>query len=162
VPFSQLPSNIEIEELEDFRFAIGHVLVTAQRANHPGVTVGYRLFSPEGIMVFFPDAEPRQNDAAMLEFIRDADVLILDSQYDRAEYHRHRGWGHGCVYDAVALALKAGVRKLVLFHHDPDHDDKKMDTLVRHARQLVFKAGGKLKVEAAREGMVIKLGRQRK
>lgn len=162
VPFSQLPSNIEIEELEDFRFAIGHVLVTAQRANHPGVAVGYRLFSPEGIVVFFPDAEPRQNDAPMLEFVRDADVLILDSQYDRAEYRRHRGWGHGCVDHSVALALQAGVKQLVLFHHDPDHDDKKIDALVSHAHQLVSKAGGKLKVEAAREGMVIKLGRQRK
>jgi len=162
VPFSKLPSNIEIEELEDFHFAIGPVLVTAQRANHPGVTVGYRLFSPEGIIVFFPDAEPRPGEGEMVDFVRDADVLILDSQYDRAEYRRHQGWGHGCVDDSVALALKAGVKKLVLFHHDPDHDDKKMDSLVSHARRLVAKAGGKLKVEAAREGMVIKLGQRRK
>ena len=45
VPFDKLPSNIEIEELKDFNFAIGSVLVRAQRANHPGVCVGYRLFS---------------------------------------------------------------------------------------------------------------------
>jgi phosphoribosyl 1,2-cyclic phosphodiesterase len=50
------------------------------------------------------------------------------------------------------------VKKLVLFHHDPDHDDKKIDALVRHARQLVAKQKGKLKVEAAREGRVIRLG----
>jgi len=158
VPFSQLPSNIEIEELKDFRFAIGHVLVSALRANHPGVTVGYRLFSPDGIVVFFPDTEPRQGDSDMIEFIRDADVLILDSQYDRVEYKQHKGWGHGCVDDSVALALKADVKKLVLFHHDPDHDDKKMDALVQHGRKLVAKAKGKLKVEAAREGMELVLG----
>jgi len=159
VPFSQLPSNIEIEELEEFNFSIGQLLVRAHRANHPGVTVGYRLFSPDGIVCFFPDTEPRSGgDNEMLDFIRDADVLILDSQYDRVEYQKHTGWGHGCVDDSVALALKAGVKKLVLFHHDPDHDDRKIDAFVKHARALVKKRKGKLKVEAAREGMVIQLG----
>jgi len=159
VPFSKLPSNIEVEELQDFNFAVGVILVRAQRANHPGVTVGYRLFSPDGIVCFFPDTEPRSdgNDREMIEFIRDADVLILDSQYNRAEYRRHTGWGHGCLDDSVALALKAGVKKLILFHHDPDHDDKKIDAFVTYARRLVAKAKGKLKVEAAREGMTIQL-----
>ena len=159
VPFSKLPSNIEIEELSDFNFAIGSLLVRAQRANHPGMTVGYRLFAPDGIIVFFPDTEPRKggDDRVMLDFIRDADVLILDSQYDRAEYHRHKGWGHGCVDDSVSLALKAGVKKLILFHHDPNHDDQKMDAIVKSAVRLVARAKSKMKVEAAREGTLINL-----
>jgi len=136
------------------------VLVRAQRANHPGVCVGYRLFSPDGLVAFFPDTEPRAggNDRAMIDFVRDADVLILDSQYDRAEYKKHTGWGHGCMDDSVALALKAGVKQLCLFHHDPDHDDRRMDEMVKHARKLVAKRKSKLKVDAAREGMVIRLG----
>ena len=160
VPFSKLPSNIEIEELKDFSFAIGPVLVRAQRANHPGVTVGYRLFTPDGIVAFFPDTEPRKggDDRDMLDFVSGVDVLILDSQYDRKEYVKHVGWGHGCVDDSVALALKAGVKKLVLFHHDPDHDDQRLDAFVKYARSLVKKAKGTLKVEAAREGMTIELG----
>jgi phosphoribosyl 1,2-cyclic phosphodiesterase len=48
VPFAKLPSNIEIEELREFNFAVGNILVRAQRANHPGFCVGYRLFSPDG------------------------------------------------------------------------------------------------------------------
>jgi phosphoribosyl 1,2-cyclic phosphodiesterase len=160
VPFSQLPSNIEIEELEEFNFSLGPILIRAQRANHPGLTVGYRLFSPAGSVGFFPDTEPLQggDDCGMLDFVRDADVLILDSQYDRAEYKKHTGWGHGCVDDSVALALKAGVKKLILFHHDPDHNDRKVDAFLKHARALVKKQNGKLKVEAAREGMTIQLG----
>ena len=159
VPFAKLPSNIEIEELKDFSFDIGPVLVRAQRANHPGVCVGYRLFSPDGLVAYFPDTEPRLggDDRDMIEFVRDADVLILDSQYDRAEYKKHIGWGHGCVDDSVALALTAGVKKLCLFHHDSVHNDKKIDAFQKYARQLVAKAKGKLKVEAAREGMTIKL-----
>lgn len=160
VPFDKLPSNIDIEELKDFNFAIGAVLVRAQRANHPGVCVGYRLFSPDGLIAFFPDTEPRAggDDRAMIDFVRDADVLVLDSQYDQAEYKTHIGWGHGCVDDSVSLAIKAGVKKLVLFHHDPDHDDRRMDELVKHARQLAAKSRSRLKVDGAREGMVIQLG----
>lgn len=164
VPFSKLPSNIEIEELHEFNFAVGTTLARALRANHPGVTVGYRLFSPDGIIVFFPDTEPRQggDDREMIDFISGADVLILDSQYDSTEYKKHIGWGHGCLDDSVNLALKAGVKRLVLFHHDPDHDDKRIDGFVRYARKLVAKAKSKMKVDAAAEGMVIQLGGSKK
>ena len=59
--------------------------------------------------------------------------------------------------DSVALALQAGVKQLSLFHHDPDHDDKRIDGLVKHARRLVAKRRAKLRVDAAREGMRIEL-----
>ena len=159
VPFAELPSNIEIEELKDFNLNIGSVCVRAKRAHHPGLCVGYGLSTPDGRVAFFPDAESRRGgkDPEMIEFLRDVDVLILDSQYDLAEYKKHIGWGHGCVDDAVALAVKAGVKRLCLFHHDPDHDDKKIDDLVRHARRLVAGQRSKLKVEAARELQTIEL-----
>jgi phosphoribosyl 1,2-cyclic phosphodiesterase len=159
VAFDKLPSNIQIEELKEFKFDIGPVIVRALRANHPGACVGYRLFSPDGIVTFFPDTEPRTGgvDREMIEFVRDSDVLILDSQFDAAGYKAHIGWGHGCLDDSVALALQAKVKKLLLFHHDPDSDDKKIDGFVKHARKLVAKAKSKLTVDAAREGMVIQL-----
>ena len=164
VPFSKLPSNIEIEELREFNFAVGNTLVRAHRANHPGFCVGYRLFSPDGLVCFFPDAEPRHggDDRDMIDFIRDADVLILDSQYTRTEYRRHTGWGHGCVEDSVMLALRANVKRLVLFHHDPNHDDRTIDKLVHHARALVKHHRGKMRVEAAREGMTLQLGGEKR
>jgi phosphoribosyl 1,2-cyclic phosphodiesterase len=160
VPFSKLPSNIEIEELQNFSFDIGQTLVRAQRANHPGVRVGYRLCSPEGIRCFFPDVEPRKggHDQEMIDFVRDADLLVLDSQYDTGEYKKHVGWGHGCLNDSVTLALKAKVKRLLLFHHDPDHDDKTIDALVKSGRQLAVEAGSDLIVDAAAEGMTILLG----
>jgi phosphoribosyl 1,2-cyclic phosphodiesterase len=159
VAFAKLPSNISIEELKDFNRTVGPVRIRALRANHPGVTVGYRLNTPAGSLAFFPDTEPRQggDDRDMIDFISGVDVLILDSQYDRDEYAAHTGWGHGCLDDSVALALKAEVKKLVLFHHDPDHNDKKIDTFVAYARRLVAEAKGKLKIEAAREGMTLRL-----
>jgi ribonuclease BN (tRNA processing enzyme) len=129
------------------------------RANHPGLCVGYRLFSPDSLVAFFPDAEPRTGgkDRDMIEFLREVDLLILDSQYDATEYRKHIGWGHGCVDDSVALALQAGVKHLSLFHHDPDHSDRQIDGLVKRARRLVAQQRARLQVDAAREGVRIDL-----
>jgi phosphoribosyl 1,2-cyclic phosphodiesterase len=160
VAFDALPSNIEIQELKKYDFRVGSIRVKAMRANHPGVCVGYKLFTPHGTFAYFPDNESRAGgpDRDMIEFLRGVDVLILDSQYDSAEYKQHAGWGHGCVDDSVELALRAGVKSLFLFHHEPDHSDKQMDALLKHARKLVAKQKSKMHVDAAREGMVIELG----
>lgn len=179
VPFGELPGNVEIEELKDMRFQVGPVRVESWFANHPGICVGYRLFAADGSVAFFPDNEPqarhrleaakcpedsitalqfaREEEQKLTEFLRGTDVLILDSQFDCQEYQKHVGWGHGCVDDAVALALRARAKRLVLFHHDPDHDDAKVTAMTESARQMVQKAGGSLIVEAAREGEQIRL-----
>lgn len=184
VLFDQLPGNIQIEELKEMEFHVGPVLVKAWFANHPGICVGYRIFTDDGSIAFFPDNEPHSSshhsgrprpadsdttrafadaqEQQTADFLRGADVLVLDSQYDSEEYKSHVGWGHGCVDYAVALALRAEVRKLVLFHHDPDHDDRKLDEMLAFARQLVAQARSTLIVEAAQEGMVLELGENRK
>jgi phosphoribosyl 1,2-cyclic phosphodiesterase len=181
VPFGELPGNIEIEEVKDLDFHIGSVGVKAHFANHPGVCVGYRLFTDDGSVAFFPDNEPyshreqsarlqkadlkatkeftRDEEERLAVFLRDTDLLILDSQYDHGEYLKHAGWGHGCVDDSVELAEMAGVKQLVLFHHDPDHDDKKVAAMVETGREIARQTGSKLKVTAAREGEVIELAK---
>jgi phosphoribosyl 1,2-cyclic phosphodiesterase/CheY-like chemotaxis protein len=179
VPFAELPGNIEIVELKDMNFQVGQVRVQASFANHPGICVGYRLFTREGSIAFFPDNEPhcrhrgttpiastkaqgsleyaRVEEQKVIEFLRNVDVLILDAQYDADEYNAHIGWGHGCVDDAVAVALQAGAKQLFLFHHDPDHDDEKLDRLVARAREIVATEKGSLQVDVAREGAVVEL-----
>ena len=93
----------------------------------------------------------------MIEFLRGTDVLIMDSQYDCEEYKHHIGWGHGCVKEVVLLAIEAQVKRLFLFHHDPNHDDAKVSQMEAQARQLVAASNSKLVVEAAREGMTVEL-----
>ena len=179
VKFGELPGNITIEELGDFNFQIGSVRVKATLANHPGVCVGYRLFTHGGSIAYFPDHEShshnfrhlggplgdikksqesdRRDAQKMVEFLRGTDVLILDSQFDRREYQTHVGWGHGCVDEVVALAIQAEVKQLFLFHHDPNHNDSQISAMVRHARKLVSASGAVLQVDAAREGAIIEL-----
>ncbi len=173
VGIKELPGNIHIEELRDMEFSVGPVRVKAMFVNHPGICVGYRLETSSGSIVFIPDNEPfhrmhakpgaadvtatqfaAQQDGKLIDFIRDAEVLIIDAQYDLEEYESHIGWGHGCVDDVAELAKRAGVRQLFLFHHDPCHDDERVSRMLAHARQL---AGSGIHVEAAREGLELVL-----
>ena len=99
----------------------------------------------------------RNEDRKIAEFVKGVDVLIMDSQYTREEYAEHRGWGHGCIDDVVKFALKSKVKRLFLFHHDPEHDDAKIDQMVAYARDMVAAEKGVLLVEAAREGATVQL-----
>ena len=157
----EVPANVRIEELKALNFNVGPVRVQACFASHPGKCVGYRLFTSDGSIAFFPDNELPRQDASghrkMIDFLRGTDVLIMDTQFDTREYQQHTGWGHGCLDDVVALALQAEVKRLFLFHHDPNHDDARISQMLAHARKLVAARKGKLKVEAAQEGVTVKL-----
>ncbi len=181
VALYDLPGKIHIEKLESMDFKIGSVRVRAKFVNHPGGCVGYRLFTAAGSVAFLPDNEPydafklhsakshllspeqtrkraEEERAGLVKFLQGSDVLILDSQYTDQEYQAHVGWGHGSLSSVVSLALDAAVRKLVLFHHDPEHDDAMIDSMVQNARKLAAKSESYLEVEAAREGAELTLG----
>lgn len=180
ITMQQMPAMPAVEELQEMKFNIGSVQVEAAFMNHPGICVGYRLNTHCGSVAYLPDNEPyqrlrgsvsnsagrvtsesldfaRKQDEKLIDFIRDADVLIIDSQYDDTEYQSKIGWGHGCLDDVVTLALLAGVKQLHLFHHDPDHDDAHITRMTQWARDLVAMHGDPLKVDAAREGVEIVL-----
>ena len=180
IGLGQLPGHLIFEELRSMTFSVGKVRVEAAFANHPGICVSYRLNTPRGSVAYLPDHEPfhrttsrpgmsgdrqsqtqefaRVEDERIVQFLRQVDILILDAQFDAEEYSVHVGWGHSSVDDAVDIALRAGVKRLFLFHHDPAHSDAKIDQMVQHARRLVLKAGVELEVDAAREGMKCELG----
>jgi ribonuclease BN (tRNA processing enzyme) len=79
-------------------------------------------------------------------------VLIYDAQYLPEEYAaRKRGWGHSHWREAVNVVMESGAKELVLFHHDPDHTDECIDSVVTKAREYYPQ------VRAASEGMEILL-----
>jgi phosphoribosyl 1,2-cyclic phosphodiesterase len=125
---------------------------------HPkdGVFV-YKVQNNGQSVVYATDTEGyRGGDSRLVKFAQNADVLIHDSQYTTAEYtdvqDPKQGFGHSTVDMACEVAEKANVNQLVLFHHDPRHDDEMMKRVEEHARRL-FK-----NVVAAYEGFEIYLG----
>lgn len=179
ITMRELSARMVINKLSDMKFSLGKVKVHAALVNHPGVCAGYRIFTSAGSVAFLPDHEPYEfflhalrgnrltseqakkiaadEKAGLVRFLHGTDILILDGQYTDEEYKRHIGWGHSSISTAVSLALEAEVQTLVLFHHDPHHDDEKVDAMLEFARELVAKSGKPLKVEAAQEGAEILL-----
>ena len=128
--------------------------------NEPYESLKVQLASRDGVT----EEEARKFAAAerakVVEFLKGTDVVIIDSQYTDDEYEQHVGWGHGSLSSVISLALDANVGKLILFHHDPNHDDEMVDKMVEQARAVVAKSGKRLQLEAAREGAEILLGVQ--
>ncbi|HEX3420213.1 MAG TPA: MBL fold metallo-hydrolase [Candidatus Udaeobacter sp.] len=179
ITMRELSARTDINKLNEMKFSLGKLDIHAAFVNHPGVCVGYRIFTSGASVAFLPDHEPYEfflhstrgkqlspeqakeiaanQHAGLVQFLRGSDVLILDSQYTDQEYKAHIGWGHGSISSAVALALEAEVQTLVLFHHDPNHDDAMVDTMVESARELALKSGSHLEVVGAQQGSEILL-----
>jgi phosphoribosyl 1,2-cyclic phosphodiesterase len=136
VPFEYLAAVRQFHQVIE-AFDMGPIRVTPVPLHHPQGASGYRIDCAGHSIVHACDHEPgvRQIDEQILRVTEGADVLICDAQYTPAEYECRRGWGHGTWLDAVKMARRAGVGKLLLTHHDPDHDDTFIDGLLACARQ---------------------------
>ena len=157
---------LPVRELSRGATKLGDLLVRTTPLNHPGGCTGFRIECPAGHIAYLPDHEPYRNNGTqnghvesaqreLIQFIRGVDLLILDTQYTAQEYANRVGWGHGCLPDSVDLAIEAGVRRLLFFHHDPSHDDQQVDEMMEVARAMTF--GSQLAVRAASEHEIISL-----
>ena len=165
VALSQLAGLGQVADLSSFDFGNAGIVVRTIELNHPGGCTGFRFEVNGASVAYLPDHEAYQSvalpqsksahaaakQAALVGFLRDTDLLILDAQYDAAEYRTRIGWGHSCVDDSVDLAIAAGVRHLVLFHHDPEHSDACVDRLLASARARAANVRAILQISAAAE-----------
>lgn len=132
----------------------GGVRVVPFPLRHPSGCTGYRIEAPDAVVVFITDHEHGDPaiDAGVARHCCEADLLIYDAQYLPAEYPARQGWGHSTWEQAVRLASEAGVKRLALFHHDPDRSDEEL-ARVESAARAVFEP-----TVAAREGLRIRAG----
>ncbi len=134
-------------------FELGEVRVKVARLNHPGGVFAYRLEHESTSIVYATDTEHYACvDPALNNLAQGADVLIYDAQYTEDEYQSKVGWGHSTYVAGADVAKAAGVKQLVLFHHDPMRTDEGVATIERAAGALFANT------IAAREGLVITTG----
>lgn len=166
---------------EGLCFELGPVRVSTARANHPYRALAYRLETDEAALVFIPDTgpfhtvlfgderidwtgEPTASSHAdlrelaemrerIIDLARGADWLLYDSQFTDEQYARFPHWGHSTAGQAREIAEAAGVRELLLFHHDPHRADDELDRIVA-AQRAAAPAG--LRVSGACEGMLLR------
>lgn len=129
------------------------IVVRTAVLNHPDGATGYRIEYGGKAVCYVTDTEhvPGMPDRNILGLIEGADILIYDSMYTDEEYAKsYVGWGHSTWQEAVRLSKRAGVKKLVVFHHDPDHDDDTLDAIGREVEAAMPGA------VMAREGLVLR------
>lgn len=141
-------------EIGEEKFSCNGLNIVTRRLNHPQGCLGFRIEHRGKTLVYATDNEPGdpRGDRNVRNLAEGADIFIYDSQYTPHEYRKaKKDWGHSTWREAVKIAREAKVKKLVLFHHDPDHNDRMIDSIQRQARRL-FRAS-----LAAREGLSLQL-----
>ena len=173
VSFRDLGATILADHLEGGRKIIEGVEVRSFKLNHPGGCHGYAFAAGGRKIVYatdneielqpgdvFPDPDNsgplRRAPESLVESVRDADLLVMDAQYDDPEYATKKGWGHSSCFSVTDLAIQAKVKNLALFHHDPESTDLAIDEKVELCRMRAARHGADLKISAAREGVEFK------
>ena len=164
IDLHDVPSKCEFHDLPAGPWTIGSATITAMAVEHPGPTVGFRIEADGTSLAYIPDHEPavlgdfRTETPDWIDgfaLAEGVDVLMHDAQYTPDEYSTKRGWGHSSFEDAVAYAKVTGAKQLLLFHHDPTHDDDTLEVMEQHARDLWGPDGTPPKLAAT--GMTLEL-----
>jgi phosphoribosyl 1,2-cyclic phosphodiesterase len=156
VRLAEVPARIRLHDAPEDPWALGSATLRAAAIVHRGPTVGYRIEEGGRSLAYLTDHEPARTAElpsippgwiSGFEIASGADVLIHDCQYTEEEYAARAGFGHSSARHVADFARIAGVRRLLLFHHDPNHDDDELEALRDRVRELWDGD-----VELAREG----------
>lgn len=159
VDISLLQAHFEFGFANAHGCNIGNLNIESIPINHPNGGYGFKLKEKEISFVFLTDNELAYKHEGGLgvedyiEFCKNADLLFHDSQYTNEEYETTRGWGHSTYDDVLELAVKAQVKRLGLFHHDPDRTDEQLDNIVLECRTKIKAKDANLDCFAVAEGM---------
>lgn len=182
VKLDYMAAEVNFIELKEEEITLGDVKIKTQYLNHPILCLGYRFEADGCVFVYASDTEPYHNVFAAgaedlddefaaeaqraiddmnlrtLGFIKDADLVIHDAQYTAKEYSSKVGWGHTSLEDVVDNATKANVKRVAMYHHDPERSDDDLLELEQYATKIVQDRGlDKPEVFAATEGKSLEL-----
>jgi ribonuclease BN (tRNA processing enzyme) len=161
IEIGELPARVSFENAPSDGWSVGELKLKAALVGHRGPTLGYRIADGDTSVCYIPDHEPGlgvklvsapANWISGHNLAHGATVLIHDAQYSDGEYPSRRGWGHSSISDTVAFAARADPGRLLLFHHDPTHDDRRLELLAEQAAEESVRLGADGRIQLAREG----------
>ncbi|MFZ2959328.1 MAG: MBL fold metallo-hydrolase [Candidatus Ozemobacteraceae bacterium] len=163
VDLAYLNASIKFHPMHSKAIDVGCTKVMARRLIHPNGVLGYRIADGDKILTIATDCEHPSDgtiDPNIIELAQDADLLVYDAQYTPQEYNptefnltgpSKRGWGHSTPVEGARIAKAANVKRLLLTHHDPLHNDEMVRSIEKMAQELFPNSS------AAYEGLVIEL-----
>ena len=160
VTIREFGARLVFRDLREESLDFGSVRIDTILLKHPGYCLGYRLSWHGRVVCYITDNElylrtdPRYDPTyveRLANFVRGADLLITDTTYRDHEYASKVDWGHSCVSEVADLAARAKVKRLHLFHHDPDQSDDDIDLKLKETREALVRLGSNVLCEAPSE-----------
>ena len=170
----ELAARVNFHELDQETVELENVRVSTKPMNHPIRVLAFRVEHEGKSVIYTGDNEPyydvfldtkladaqlaarndfiKQCQDGVIDFVRETDLLVADTQYTDEEYEQKRGWGHCSVSHVLEIARSANVKRLAMFHHEPTHDDKELARIEAAAQETMGKGKGLPKVFMAQEG----------
>ncbi|MBI2252917.1 MAG: MBL fold metallo-hydrolase [Armatimonadetes bacterium] len=154
ITLDKMHSRINFKDLKEETLEIDDCIITTKFLNHTSPTLGFKIKSDNKTLVYATDNEQcfvmppeminqeelspyfNEKDWELVEFIKGVDILIHDTQYTQEEYFKKAGWGHSSFIYTLNIAKAAGIKKLILFHHDPEHSDDFLETILLKSKKL--------------------------
>jgi phosphoribosyl 1,2-cyclic phosphodiesterase len=137
IPLEQMGANIEFLKVASNEYHTSNFLVKTSPHNHPGGAHSYRIEADNKSIVYCTDVEHTDGiDERVVNIAKDADILIHDAQYTPEELEYKKGWGHSSYEQAIEVGQRAGVKKIILTHHDPDHNDSFLCEMEKKCQDL--------------------------
>ncbi len=142
VKFEEFGADIEFITLNtEEPFDLEGLEVNSMGLVHPGSSMGYRVSDGTNSLVYMSDTElltqEKEDRQKYIDFVHDADAVIVDSQYDFAESHMKKHWGHSSPFLFIDVLQGTGIKKIFMFHHDPASSDEAVYQL--HKRAVEYK-----------------------
>ena len=170
VRMEEMKGEIEFRHLPDEPLEIGPAKVSWEFAQHPGATMAYKIEVSGKSVAWVPDNEfllghtgdPLglhryhflvQPLSTFIRFLAGVDLAIHEAQYTGAEYPKRIRWGHSSVPNAAALMKLAEVRRWIVTHHDPQHDDTFLEKKLNVTRQILAYLGYEIPVSHGYDGL---------
>ncbi|HCV43343.1 MAG TPA: MBL fold metallo-hydrolase [Bacteroidetes bacterium] len=177
IQLHELKANIKFIAMKEESTKVFDATLSSLFVNHSSMALGYRVDVAGHSLVYISDNEPFDREVAMsvknvdpivvrkfseskaepnqrvFDFAKGADVLIHDATYTPEEYVNHVGWGHSHYLFCLKIAHEAGVKKLVLFHHDQTHDDAAIDDILHKCKREIKTRNYRFECHAAAEGV---------
>lgn len=173
VRVAELQAEVSYRELKEEEFVLGGYKVKSRYLNHPVLCLGYRFEKNGKAFVYCTDHEPYYNflnddetegemneiveeqNNRLVEFVRGADLLVMDTQYTEKEYPSHIGWGHSSTKHTLEVVKRGEVKRYALFHHDPDRTDEGQNEIIKSLQKEVTGSGVLTEIFGAREGLEV-------
>lgn len=165
LPLTFMAADISFHKLSlGETYDIAGFRITGHEQHHPGITYGLRFDRDGKSAVYSTDVEHLDDvyddDYPYIDFIRDADLLIFDAQYNLAEhFHTKANWGHSSNMIGVELAIRGGVKRLCLFHNEHTVDDHALEEFLEKSRRYreIYDDSAELDILLSYDGLVVEL-----